>query len=292
MQVLFALFILFLSPSLFAEEKVEILVDGRKHNFIYLDSIKKMKSSKINFYNYVTKRQELYKGVPFITFLEMIVPEQMDEIAEIELIAENDFKYYVSMDLIRKTDSILSYERADGDKFLRYSKKKKILVPMGPLYLVWDLKDATRSERLRYTSVYQIKAINVRTNKLTFGIHEDAVDKSVYLGYQTYKKHCLSCHALGNLGGDISFDLVSKNTLGKKGETYVLKYILKPSAMNPNTQMLPLPQYKNKMEIAQGVVDFLKFMAKPKDLLEKKKAEKNRQSYKELEQVVEEMKKK
>lgn len=280
-----AIFIMLFSLNLFATEKIEILLDNQKHNFINMTTIKGMKSENVSFYNYATKRVEVYKGIPFLDFLELTAGNQFKNIVEVELIAENDFKYYVSMDLIRKTHSILSFDRADGDKFLRYSTKNKILVPLGPLYLVWDLKDIPRSERLQYTSVYQIKAINVKTNRLTFGIHEKAVDESVYLGYQTYKKHCLSCHSLGKLGGDLSFDLVQRKTLDKKGERYVMKYILKPEAMNPKTKMLPLPNYKNKIQLAQGVVDFLKFMHNPENILEKKAIDKENQSFKELQQV-------
>lgn len=283
-QVLFV-FLTFFSLNVFATEKIEIFLDNQKHNYVNLTAIKGMKTENINFYNYATKRMEVYKGIPFLNFLELTVSNQFKNIVEVELIAENDFKYYVSMDQIRKTHSVLSFDRADGDKFVRYSTKNKILVPLGPLYLVWDLKDIPRNERLDYTSVYQIKAINVKTNRLTFGIHENAVDQSVYLGYQTYKKHCLSCHSLGKLGGDVSFDLLQRKTLEKKGERYVLKYILRPSAMNPKTRMLPLPNYKNKMELAHGVVDFLKFMRNPKDLLEKKDIRKDHKSYKELKQL-------
>lgn len=52
------------------------------------------------------------------------------------------------MNRLQQAHSILAYERADGDKFVRYSQKEKILVDLGPMYLVWDLKKMPAQERL------------------------------------------------------------------------------------------------------------------------------------------------
>ena len=268
---------------------IAITIDGKLSSSLKLDEIKKMRTQEVEFFNIVTKRAELYRGVPTLTVIEKFYPDSQN-LVEVNFVSENGFRSYVEMDRLRGTSSILSFERADGDKFVRFSQKEKILVPLAPLYLVWDLKDKKGEERLSLSSIYQIKSINLQTSKSEFGLKESSVDESVYLGLQTYRAHCISCHAIGSEGGDVAFDLVKRKTLKTRGADYVAKYILNPVAMNPKTKMLPLPRYKNQAMMAQGVVNFLKFMQNPEELLKKKKASERDSSYKALQEIVKTMK--
>jgi hypothetical protein len=283
------LLILCLSFCSFAlAQTISVTVDGKKHASITMEEIRKLKTNEVEFFNHVTKRAELYKGVPTLSLIERLYPDS-NHILEIELISSNDFRYNIPMERLQLAHSILAFERADGDKFVRFSQKEKILVDLGPLYLVWDLKNVSAQDRLNFSSDYQIGAINLVTNRTDFGVNETSVDASVYLGFQTYKSRCLSCHSLGKLGGNMSFDLLKRKTLQMKGHDYVIKYILDPKSVNPQTRMLPLPKFKNSNEMAQGVVDFLKFMQNPEELLNKKKASSSGTSYKALKNIVNEM---
>jgi mono/diheme cytochrome c family protein len=267
---------------------IAIKIDGKASGTLKIDEIKKMRTLEIEFYNSVTKRAELYRGVSTLAIIEKFFPDSQN-LVEVSFVSENGFRSYVEMDRLRSTSSILAFERADGDKFVRYSQKEKVLVPLGPLYLVWDLKGMAPQERLSHSSVYQIKSLNLETSKSEFGFKESSVDESVYLGLQSYRAHCISCHAIGSEGGDVSFDLMKRKTLQSKGGEYVAKYILNPVAMNPKTKMLPLPRYKNQALMAQGIVNFLKFMQNPEELLKKKKALERETSYKALQEIVKTM---
>jgi hypothetical protein len=277
-----------LSSPLYAKEEIKISIDGKIKTNLDLETIKKMKSQNIEFFNFVNNRAELYRGVPFQNFIEAVAHEVADQLVEIEFKSEDDYVSYVSKEASDKVNSILAYERADGDTFTRFSQKRKILINLGPLYHVWELKSVPREERLAHSSVYQIREINFITNKLDFGISESSVDRSVYLGYQVYKRNCISCHSIGRLGGSTSFDLVKRKTLETKGANYVMKYTLTPQSINPKSQMLPFSNFKNKNEMVQGLVDFLKFMQNPEEELKKKKAASSSNSYLELKKLIEE----
>lgn len=288
-KIILALYCFFLSLAIYSNDNILIQVDGKKHSSISMEDIKKMSSINIEHFNYVTQRAELYKGVGTLAFIEKLYPEAAN-ILEIEFIAEDNYRSFITVDRLRQTNSILAYDRADGDKFVRFSLKEKILVSVGPLYLVWDLKGVKKEERLVHSSVYQIRTINLLTNKIDFGLKENAVDSSVYLGYQVYKRQCISCHALGKIGGSYSFDLVARKTLELKGAEYVRKYILDPRSVNPRSKMLPLPKFKNAPEMVQGLLDFLKFMQNPEELLNQKKAASSEASYKVLKELIKEIK--
>lgn len=281
------LFSLVISSFAFAQD-IQISVDGKKHSTLSLEQIRKMKVETIEFFNFVTKRAELYRGTPALQMIEKIVPDQT--VVEVELVCEDNYRAFVSLEMLNRTNSIFAYERADGDTFTRFSQKKKMLVPLAPLYHVWDLKPIPKDERLYYSSAYQIKEINVITNKVNFGVNENAVDQSIYLGYQTYKRNCIMCHALGKTGGDIGVDLVKRKVVDTKGADYVKKYVLDPQSVNPKTHMLPLAKFNNRDEMAQGIVDFLKFMQNPDEILAKKKGSERESSYQALQQIVKEAK--
>lgn len=121
---------------------------------------------------------------------------------------------------------------------------------------MWDLSKIDYAQRLHYSSIYQIKGLNLISKAIDFGI--DKKGTLIDLGKRTYKRYCLSCHALDGKGGNISIDLKKSKVLAKKGEKWVLKYILNPEKVNPDTKMLPLPQFKNRLQMAKGVVELLK----------------------------------
>lgn len=282
----FALLFTLLLTSVVHAQEVEILVDGRPHRTVTLQELRKLQYDVVEFYNSVTHRAERYRGVSFFNLLQKYAPEALPAMIEMEFKTTNHFDSFVPRELFDKTYAIFSYERADGDTFTRYSQKQRLLVSLGPLYLVWDLKKVSKDERLFYSSVYQIEKINLITNKDDFGVNEEAVDKSVYLGFQAYKRNCIACHALGKHGGQVSVNLVQQKILAYRGADYVRKYILDPRSQNPKTQMLPIPNYKNRDEIVKGIIDFLNFMKDPEVLLKKKIANKSSSSYKELREIV------
>lgn len=280
--------IIFISFHAFALEKVTISVDGKLLATVPIEEIKKMPLQEVEFFNSVTKRSELYRGVNTLRFLEKLAMDKTQVMSELELSTTGNFKAYVQADSLRKIPSILSFERADGDTFKRYSSRIKKLINLGPLYLVWNLKGIPGADKLHYTSVYQIEGINLITKTYDLGIKDPSVDKRIFSGFKAYKQNCISCHAIGKTGGDISVDLVSAKTIETKSEEYVRKYILDPVSINPKSQMLPLPKFKNRSEIAQDIVNFLKFMMNPEEYLAKNKEASRTQGYKELQNIIKE----
>lgn len=265
---------------------IKLTVDSVEKSALSLDELRKRKSEVVEYYNWNTKRSEVYRGVNMLDLLE----KEASGIAEVELETDNGLHFFVSGDSLKQVRSILAYERADGDTFKRYSEKKKMLMHMGPLYLVWDLKGVPKEQKLYFTSIYQIRSIRIKTTKADFGLVDDGIDPKVYLGLQAYRQNCIMCHAIGNAGGSESFDLIKRQTLSLKGESYVQKFILDPRSFNPKTTMLPLPQYKNRDEVAQGIVAFLKYMKEAPDTSKLNSKTPASKSLGELKKIIQEAK--
>lgn len=306
-------------------ENLTIQLDGKTVKVLTPSELKKIPKSKIDFYNYVTKRVETYNGLPLNAVTKLALPEKAQQIVELEFKSINGYVSYFTQDMFDKTPAFLGFERADGEKFIRYSQKEKALISLAPYYLlweqpellkdeqlilnsifqinqvnylmdfapyslVWDQSESPKDEHLVFNSVYQINQINYLTNKINFGLVTDKVEGNLILGLRTYKKYCLSCHALGKLGGNIGINLLDKDILTRKGEDYFVKYTLTPASINPYTAMLPLPQFRNNQEMVKGLIEFLQFTKNPAPVLKKIKESTRREHYDELSKLVEEMK--
>ncbi len=280
--------LMLVTPVLFAED-ITILVDGVKKQTLSMDEIRKMKSETIEFFEHVTNSTELYVGVPTSYLFKKVYPEY-EQASEVELISSTEYKYLEPMSRIIENMSIMAYDRADNQKFVRFSKTQKMLVPLGPLYHVWNMAGKKNGERLEMRTTYQIIAINFIT-KHAIALKEGLEDKELTMGLANYKQHCISCHAIGKYGGEIGVDLVKRKVLEKKGGPYILKYILTPNAVNPKTKMLPLPAFKDREEKAKAIVTFLEFMENPNEYFKKNAVRKDSSTFQELKKLMEEIKK-
>jgi mono/diheme cytochrome c family protein len=249
------LIFLFISTTAFAAD-LEVFIDGKAQNKLTQKHLfEKIPNTTVKFYNDVIRETESFDGPVFRSILFSIDNAYGAKFEEIEFITENGYRPFVPMLRVAQAKSILSYKRTNNKPFTRQSRKQKKWVPLGPWYLVWDLNKTEASRKIHFSSIYQIKGINLISRETTFG--ESKKGTLIELGQRTYKRYCLSCHALDGKGGDISFDLKQKQILKKKGEKWVLKYILNPEKVNPDTKMLPLPQFKNRLQMAKGVVELL-----------------------------------
>lgn len=267
---LFIIICFFNIPAYAKVDDLIIQIDGEKYKTLKQEEIKDLKAINVDYYDYALRKSENFVGFSFSTLLTKYLATHLDKIVEVEFISNNGYKTYLPFESLKRVNSVLTYASTANDKFERYSQKEKAIVPLGPYYLVWDFKSIGEEDKYLYSSVYQISQINFITNKIDFGINDSNVDKSITLGFRTYKRYCLSCHAIEEWGGDLSLDLIKKKTLEKKGAEFIIKYALDPSKMNKNTKMLPLPKYKNNPAMARGIVDFL-FFAGNTDLYIKNK---------------------
>lgn len=266
-------------------DSLKLSLNGVAQATLTMQGLRKMKATTVDFINADGTKGETYKGV---AFSDLVAASKIpfDQVVEAEFVAKNGYKYYVNKAAFAR-NVILSYERTDQKKFERFSSKEDMIIELGPYYLIWDYEGITEEEKPLYHSVYQVNEINFVTNSINFGVHETADRASVVTGYNTYKKYCLSCHAVNGVGGTLSNDLNKDNVIQKKGEDYVVKYALDPKSVNPNSKMLPLPSFKNREVMARSVVDFLKFLKDPSE--EHKKHANDKKHVEMLKEMMREM---
>ena len=289
MKILFTYFLWVSTNLCFAQTKADdfqLFLNGQNQKIYSIEEMKQMKSTQVEFYDHVTRKTDFYKGVPFLSLINLIEANQVKKIVEVELTSVNGYKAYFPIESFYKVDAILTYQAVGESKFERFSQKEKKMVNLGPYYLVWDFKTIGKFDKNQFNSVYQITKINLISNMLDFGVRDSKVDQNIILGYRTYKKYCLSCHAIGNWGGEVGADLIKKKTIESHGADFLVKYALDPKSINPQTKMLPLPKYKNSESMAQGIADFLTFAKNPEEYIQSKKIEADKPRYQALKNIL------
>ena len=246
----------------YADTTIELLIDGKKHATVTVEEIKKMKSSDVEYYHRLIKRAEPYKGVPTTYLLEKAYPGFATKYSEVEFHGLDEYKSYVPVSQLLRYNSILSYQRADGDAFVRISTRTKTLTPLAPLYLVWDMRLVPKAERDALSSAYQIHVINM----ISKSVKTTETDNKIVKGYGYYKQYCINCHSVGSRGGKIGPNLIERNVIETRGAEYFKKYVLNPQSMNPKSTMLAF-NVTNKEDIVDHVIEFLKFAKAPEAAL-------------------------
>lgn len=136
----------------------------------------------------------------------------------------------------------------DGASWLPAGEGSAAVDP-GPLYLVWEGAAACDpSSQLPWP--YQVRSISiVRRAELFAAIEPDARDDPAPAveGFQTFATYCLSCHRIGDVGGQVGPPLVAAGgaLTNRLPEATVRAYILDAPSVNPATKM---PSFAQKID--------------------------------------------
>ena len=79
MKKLTVIIVFCLAPLFLWAQEIPVTLDGKKLKTISIDEIKKMKELNVEFFNGVTRRSELYKGVSTLGVIEKIYPVLYNE---------------------------------------------------------------------------------------------------------------------------------------------------------------------------------------------------------------------
>lgn len=212
---------------------------------------------KVNFYNYHNNKKTKYIGISLNDVMKDagINPSSVEEVVFNCL---NGFKPFLNYQLFKNREAYLTYKTATGSPFTRFSQKTKKIIELSPYYLVWKLDDLHFSQREKYSSIYKIQAIDFKTNlfKLPFD------NNHIMDGFNTYKRYCISCHKLNDVGGTISSDLMQSKYLNDMSG--FINYVINPSKINPSSEMLPFPKFSNQFVKVKNIYQMLKLIEKDK----------------------------
>lgn len=231
--------------------------------FTFSELKEKFKSHKINVFNYITQKIEIYNAFDLSLILDQVYGKNlwMNSYA-IGTISTDMYAPIIQKHIYDKLKPFLAYERADGQKFENKKSYSKHSISLAPYYIIWKSpKSIGNLKKVRDHWPWKINKIFIIPTEPTELI---PTHKNLNNGKMTFLNHCIACHALNNVGGTKSVDLAKTILQKKLTDKYMEDYILNPRALNPKSKMPQFPVYlDNKMEKIQELIKYLRDKSKP-----------------------------
>lgn len=213
------------------------------------------------------KKEIEYTALPLKAVLEKVIGPDWAKKEEALFICADGYRAPVPVERIKAHPAFLAFERKGSDHFAITEKVAKPReVDVGPFYLIWEnIEDQAMKAEGGNGWPFQVVGIEL----ITFAERYPALSPpakaspSAKRGYQTFRKHCVSCHTLNGQGGKIGPELntpVSVTVYFK--ENWLKKWILNPSALRAGTSMpAAIPAGPEQSSKADDVIAYLKAMA-------------------------------
>jgi len=155
----------------------------------------------------------------------------------------SDEGYLVNKDI----DSELQWEKEINDKF-------------GKAYLVWDIDEKDNSHSFPY-GILQIKIVSIEDEYQR--IKPNGSSEKVAGGYSLFKEHCIKCHMVNGVGGEVGPELNQPMSVTEYWKAEHLEnFILDPQQYRSNSKM-PITYGLTKDDSKQ-IIEYLKYMSNNK----------------------------
>jgi cytochrome c2 len=228
-------------------------------------------SQTVRVFDPLEKKEIEYVGLPLKAVLDKTFGPDWKKREEALFICSDGYRAPVSIQRIQEHDAFLAFERKGSDRFAITEKVAKPReVDVGPFYLVWEnIHDQVTKAEGGNGWPFQVVGIDLITFAERYpGLTPPAkASASAKRGYEVFRKHCVSCHALDGQGGKLGPELntpVSVTEYFK--EPWLKKWIINPSALRAGTSMpAVVPAGPEQGRKVDDLIAYLKTMSKKKN---------------------------
>lgn len=211
-------------------------------------------------------RERVYRAFPVRAILDSVFGKDWENAQEIVLTSTDGYQPSVPVAKFLAHRAYFAFAHEDGGPFTMTNRlQNNEVVPLGPLYLVWDnLNSQTLLESGASDMPYQIKSIDIRSvAPFTNMLPPENASEEVWRGFTHFRKHCAACHTVNGEGGGKGPELNYPTSVAEyiKPE-YLKRWILHPSSIRYNTLMpglaLAIP---DREQVAEELITYLKIMS-------------------------------
>jgi len=168
------------------------------------------------------------------------------------------YKPEMPLELFLKTKSFLAFKDVDAPKGSNWEKIVKNGNEMNadPFYLVYTSVSADNQE---YKWPYNVIKFHLEPKNKNIVALQPKDDEKAIKGFTLFQKHCITCHAINGIGGEMGPELnYPKNVTEYWKETELVDYIVNPASFRNKVKMPTLGITKQE---SQEIVDYLKYMS-------------------------------
>jgi mono/diheme cytochrome c family protein len=216
-------------------------------------------------------QEVVYVGYPARAVFQAIYGKDWEKAEEFLLTCVDGYQPNIPAKQFLESTAFFAFRKADGGDFtIRNKQQDDKVVPLGPLYLVWEnIKDEAMHEDGGSSWPYQVNGVDVisfaeKYPNLAPPVHASARAKD---GFLLFRKRCFSCHTVNGQGGGasgIELNYPVSVTEYFRPE-WLAKFIDQPKDVR---HLSPMPPYsvnaKNRKAQIGDVIAYLEVMAKNK----------------------------
>ena len=252
------------------KKKQENILVTNETTEITIDLLKLQAENKLGKYSLITvnedpvyHKKKIFKAINAVLLVQNQVDLNKIAINNTKIVFEciDGYKPEMPLELFLNAEPFIAFEDINAPKGSKWEQIYKDGIPMdaAPFYLIYPKISAKDNQ---YKWPYNLVKIHFEP------LHEldnelfPKNNKEVISGYQLYTKHCISCHAINSIGGQMGPELnYPKNVTEYWIENQLVDYIVNPASFRNKVKMPTLGISKTE---AQDIVEYLKIMAQHK----------------------------
>lgn len=171
------------------------------------------------------------------------------------------YKPEMSLELFLKTNPFLAFKDVDAPKGSNWEKiiKNGNEMNADPFYLVYTSAPEDNEE---YKWPYNVIKFRLESKNKNIEALQPKDNEEAMKGFTLYQKHCITCHAINGIGGEMGPELnYPKSVTEYWKETELVDYIVDPASFRNKVKMPKLGITKKQ---SQEIVSYLKYMSNNK----------------------------
>ncbi|OOG72710.1 cytochrome c family protein [Flavobacterium sp. A45] len=267
--ILYCLFIFsLLSCNQKKEQKIEQTVNVQPE--IVLDLVDLQSKNKLGKDTVVTvsndpvyHKTKKYHAVNALLLLKNEIDLSKVDIKNTLIVFEciDGYKPEMPLELFLKTNSFLAFKDVDAPKDSNWEKiiKNGNEMNADPFYLVYT---TAPTEGQEYKWPYNVIKFRFESKSKNIEALQPKDDQKAMKGFALYQKHCITCHAINGIGGEMGPELnYPKSVTEYWKENELVDYIIDPASFRHKVKMPKLGITKQE---SQEIVGYLKYMSEKK----------------------------
>ena len=162
----------------------------------------------------------------------------------------------------------LAFKRTDQGHFtiLKKESGEHKTIELAPYYVVWEnLDDSQILMEADYGWPYQLVGMDLVRSEDRFKAMTPSREApaQVQAGFAAFRIHCIHCHKINGVGGQIGPELNGGvRPAALRESAWLRQWISTPDSTKPNTRMPALnPALPNRDETMDALIAYLQFMA-------------------------------
>jgi mono/diheme cytochrome c family protein len=262
---------LHLGPS-FAQkaDKVEFEKEGEVINAFSISDLRSLAPEQsLKVFETHERQNRVYRVVPVRAVFEKVFGKDWEKAQEIVFTSLDGFQPSIPVKKFLEHGAYFAFASEDDAPFTLTNKlQNKEIVPLGPVYLVWDnIGSKELLEAGAMDMPYQIKSIDLKI-ETTFPnmIPPTGSLEQVQRGFEHFRRYCAACHTINGDGGGKAPELNYPVSVAEYIKPDHLKrWILEPQGIRYNTPMPALgEEISNREKVADEIIAYLKAMSEAK----------------------------